>query len=316
MRRIMYHDPKLGKEFRPSEQYWEKIIDAYHLNRNEFGINFVGKNLDANSTTNDTTDYSSFPSFLFTPEQMNEIDKMVLTEEEQELLGLETIYSFCPSKRSAYIYSYESKGDLDNPILKHLPYEYVRKTGTFRVLNLHKALLGKLSSTRLFVIDYLSKHPNVLFDVHRLSDLSIKELCVYIDCYTELQKIAKFLLEIEDEGQKYLVSHTMNNGEWARIPSESSEYLNTGYCYPCREIKSKFPRYFFVEFEESSEKDYLAAKQRYKEELDFYHQHESMFDCAPTAPPYQGKAYIVMTEDGRKLLDWYKRILEISKNNT
>ena len=80
---------------------------------------------------------SLFPDFLFPDDVIGKIKNIRLTADEQELLGLETIYG---SAKCNY--------DNESDNLPALPYEYVRRVGAFHIIGLNDSLSNKICGFR------------------------------------------------------------------------------------------------------------------------------------------------------------------------
>ena len=110
--------------------------------------------------------YCDFPYFLYPNEIISEVkEKFVLTQEEQELLGLEILYKLDLKTEGANLCEFNGTV-VSNSELSFLPYEYVKQHGAFNVLNIHDKLIEKLGPYRDFVVKCIRKYPNDLFSIY------------------------------------------------------------------------------------------------------------------------------------------------------
>lgn len=131
--------------------------------------------------------YCDFPYFLYPNEIISEVkEKFVLTQEEQELLGLETLYKL--DLKTEGVNSYE-----------FLPYEYVKQHGVFNVLNIHDKLIEKLGPYRDFVIKCIRKNPNDLFSIHSLSPEEHLELLKLMGKDTHYLSFVEIIDKIQND---------------------------------------------------------------------------------------------------------------------
>lgn len=283
---------KWEKDQLPTAQFWGIIIKTYGLNEREFGEKIVVASSSKDSAEKE--EEPAFPSFLFSKSQLEELEKMVLTEEEQELLGLECLYGTESSV--------DREGNTKPNVLpQNLPYEYIKKMNPFRVRQLHQSLEEKLGRNRAFVIEYLTKHPRFLFDIYKLSSEGIKELCLFIryktigftNCHLDnLEIIYTALKEFENNDESFLIAESDNHTQFLLDSLQNSLFTQNN---SNKNLVSKYPQYIHVENRESTDNQYLRRKE-YEKSFEHY-DHVSYRLCA----------YATITEEGRQLLSWCKQ---------
>lgn len=250
---------------------------------------------------------NSFPDFLFPKKILKKVKRLVLTKEEQEFLGLLTFYEpetkvigRSKEKECGGYDEYKTKYNLD--IIEynkysHLPYEYVEKKGTFNIMALDKSLSKKIKHFRKFIIKYIMKNPDKIFDVNNLARKDYKKLCKhiqyemyddeweeYILCslYDFLKSTVKLLQVIkEDEGSTPVAVSTYTYEQvWNTI-----------------EDKEVFLSDLYADYITIIEKEWDDEK---------YLQKNGGAVLDKDNPDYRATKYATMTEKGQKLLEWFE----------
>lgn len=287
----------------PDIAHWPAILEQLNLSRDEFFEHYE------NTALPDAEEGSvpSFPDFLFPDNMVNQIKMMKLTADEQELLGLEELYSATYNTDGAYKLKVTKTGSLPT-----LPYEYVRRVGAFHIMNLSDSLHKKIGEHRNYVIAQIKTNPEKLFDVFKCSAVQLLHLCdeIEVDYYgdyrhhynwgTELKNILKLLECIADADNSLVIAEADKNywpSYWRKRDNYSSFAKN---------IESHSEQWMKIVEKESENPDYLEAKEKYEKDKRFYEEHASMMDHAPVPPEYHGTKNVEMTERGQQLLAWYK----------
>lgn len=292
------------KETLPDKNHWPAILEQLNLSREEFFEHYE------NTALPDAEEGSvpSFPDFLFPDNMVNQIKMMKLTADEQELLGLEELYSATYNMDEDYRFKVTKTGSLPT-----LPYEYVRRVGAFHIMNLSDSLHKKIGEHRNYVIAQIKMKSEKPFDIFKCSAVQLLHLCdeievdYYNDCRhhhynwgTELRNIIK-LLECIADADNSLVIAEANNNHWTNNWKEYDNYSSFA-----ESIESHSEQWMKIVEKESENPDYLEAKEKYEKDKRFYEEHASMMDHAPVPPEYHGTKNVEMTERGQQLLAWYK----------
>lgn len=292
------------KKTLPDISHWPAILEQLNISRKEFLEHYENTALPAEEEGN----VSSFPDFLFPDNMVNQIKIMRLTADEQELLGLEELYSATYNMDGAYRFQVRKTG-----FSPTLPYEYVRRVGAFHIMNLSDSLHKKIGEHRNYVIAQIKTNPEKLFDVFKCSAVQLLHLCddIKINYYsnsadraynwgTELRNILK-LLECIADADNSLVIAEANKNCWPSYWKELDNYSSFA-----KSIESHNEQWMKIVEKESENPDYLEAKEKYEKDKRFYEEHASMMDHAPVPPEYHGTKNVEMTERGQQLLAWYK----------
>lgn len=301
------------KKTLPDISHWPAILEQLNISRKEFLEHYE------NTALPDAEEGSvpSFPDFLFPDNMVNQIKMMKLTADEQELLGLEELYSVTYNTDGAYKLKVTKTGSLPT-----LPYEYVRRVGAFHIMNLSDSLHKKIGEHRNYVIAQIKTNPEKSFDVLKCSAVQLLELCDnitlerekvdYWGCRvnepyslgSEVRNIVKLLERIADADNSLVIAETNKNHnkhseyeDWVQC-NDYSSYID-GITFHDRRLTK-------IVKKESQNPDYLEAKEKYEKDKRFYEEHASMMDHAPVPPKYQGTKNVEMTERGQQLLAWYK----------
>ena len=292
------------KETLPDKNHWPAILEQLNLSREEFFEHYE------NTALPDAEEGSvpSFPDFLFPDSMVSQIKMMKLTADEQELLGLEELYSVTYNTDGAYKLKVTKTGSLPT-----LPYEYVRRVGAFHIMNLSDSLHKKIGERRNYVIAQIKTNPEKLFDVFKCSAEQLLRLCdeikvdYYNDCRhhhynwgTELRNTIK-LLECIADADNSLVIAEADKDYWPSYWRERDNYSSFA-----KSIESHSEQWMKIVEKESENPDYLEVKEKYEKDKRFYEEHASMMDRAPVPPEYHGTKNVEMTERGQQLLAWYK----------
>lgn len=289
----------------PDKNHWETIIKQLKLSKEDF-IKYY-----ANAILPEEKTYlpKPFPDFLYPEKLLDKIKKLRLTADEQELLGLETIYG-----------GYEVKEDHSFTVsfsttLPHLPYDYIRRMGAFNAMNLHDSLIRKTDGYRDYIIKHIKAQPDdEPFDIIKCSPEQLLDLCNFISVehkhayygkaenyYAYIMRVIELLDELERNNGSETVAVCKGDYHfptWNKLPN-----YNTFFDYN-NEIKYK-PYICLVE-RECQDKEYVESKEKYERDKLFYEEHSSMIDHAPEKPKFKGTRDIEITNTGQQLLDWYQ----------
>lgn len=292
------------KKTLPDISHWPAILEQLNLSKEEFFEHYENTALP----DEEEGSVSSFPDFLFPDNMVNQIKMMKLTADEQELLGLEGLYSATYNMNKYHEFKTTETGSLSI-----LPYEYVRRVGALHVMNLSDSLHKKIGGYRNYVIAQIKMKPEKPFDIFKCSAVQLLHLCdeievdYYNDCRhhhynwgTELRNIIK-LLECIADADNSLVIAEANNNHWTNNWKEYDNYSSFA-----ESIESHSEQWMKIVEKESENPDYLEAKEKYEKDKRFYEEHASMMDHAPVPPEYHGTKNVEMTERGQRLLAWYK----------
>lgn len=292
------------KDILPDKNYWSDIIKVYSLNKEEFFFN-----LSSFIPSEVLSIVPSFPYFLFPSECINTLKNLNLTEEEQELLGLEMIYYTDFETRGEFHFTINSKTPLS-----FLPYEYLKDVGAFRVFRIYESLNKKLGSYKEFVIKWLIRHPEELFNLDKLNineiftlSSSFKQPSHYNakEYYGEIRKtltdsINELIQKVRHIGdldeQKLFVRNLSLDKN-----SDQIDWLD------CFVRDSYFSKYITEQIEEDNEEEYKRQLVKYERDLAFYKEHKTMLDKPPVPPQKIMAKYAVLTETGKKVYAWYKQ---------
>ena len=293
---------KWEKDTLPDKSMWAQIIKVYKLDQQEFLTNY-GESAIPKEEIEDDGEQTDFPAFLFPADILPEIQELVLTREEQELLGLEALYQTNSFKMNSNIGLF-SLVPHENSI--GLPYEYVKSKGAFRIMALHDSLTQKLSDYRDYCITEIKANPDAVFNINNCSKEQILDLCRCItitvgrqqkNLYETLAYDIEELRFIDENPQPMVVSRynprnrSMLGDKWenekiySRISKVSSGFLT------------------IVE-KESDAPEYLELKAQYEKDMEFYKEHQNMMDHEPVKPLYNGYKEAVITEAGHRFLEW------------
>lgn len=297
---------KWEKDTLPDKSMWAQIISVYKLDKSEFLMNY-GESAIPKAEAAEGSPDSEFPEFLIPEEKLAAVKELVLTKDEQELLGLEALYQSNSYKVNGSLGIF-SLSPHENSI--GLPYEYVKGKGAFRVMALHDSLTKKLSDYREYVISQIKKDPETVFNINNCTKEQLLDLfrCMTYGSGRQQKNLYDSLaydleeLRFIDESEKPVVvsrynpkSRNVLGDKWeneknySRITKVSSAFL---------EIIER----------ESEDEDYVAMKEQYEKDMAFYMEHQNMMDHEPARPPYYGYKEAVITEAGQKFLEWAKDI--------
>lgn len=292
------------KKTLPDISHWPAILEQLNISRKEFLEHYENTALPDEEEGN----VSSFPDFLFPDNMVNQIKMMRLTADEQELLGLEELYSATYNMDRDYGFKVRKTG-----FSPTLPYEYVRRVGAFHIMNLSDSLHKKIGEHRNYVIAQIKTNPEKLFDVFKCSAVQLLHLCdeIEVDYYngcrhhhynwgTELRNTIRLLECIADADNSLIIAEADEN----YLPSNWKERDN--YSSFAESIESHSEQWMKIVERESENPDYLEAKEKYEKDKRFYEEHASMMDHAPVPPKYHGTKNVEITERGQQLLAWYK----------
>lgn len=286
------------KKTLPDISHWPVIIEQLNISREEFLKHYENTALPDEEEGN----VSSFPDFLFPDNMVNRIEIMKLTADEQELLGLEELYSVTYNMNGDYRFKVTKTGSLPT-----LPYEYVRRVGAFHIMNLSDSLHKKIDGYRDYVIAQIKTNPEKPFDIFKCSAVQLLHLCDDIEYHTynwgtELRNVLKLLERIADADNSLVIAETNKDytgwfDQWKNRDNYSSFV---------KSVEFHNEQWMKIVEKESKNPDYLEAKEKYEKDKRFYEEHASMMDHAPAPPRYHGTKNVEMTERGQQLLAWYK----------
>ena len=295
---------KWEKDTLPDKSMWAQIIKVYKLDQAEFLMNY-GESAIPKEEAEPEAGESNFPAFLFPQEKLAELQGLVLTKDEQELLGLEALYQ-------SNSYKVNGSGGIFS-LVPHensigLPYEYVKGKGAFRVMAIHDSLVRKLSEYRDYVISQVKANPDVTFNINNCTKEQYKELfrCITYSVGRQ-QKNLYETLAFDIEELRY-VDEANGPVIIARYNPRSRNVLGDKW-----ESDKAFARITkvsscFMEIVERESEDpaYLELKEQYNKDMEFYTEHRNMIDHEPTRPLYNGYKEAVITEAGKRFLEWAK----------
>lgn len=293
---------KWEKDTLPDKSMWAQIISVYKLDQSEFLMNYGESAIPKAEITEGESD-SEFPAFLIPEDKLPGITSLILTKDEQELLGLEALYQSNTYKVNGSLGIF-SLAPHENSI--GLPYEYVKTKGSYRVMALHDSLIKKLSDYRDYVIGRIKEEPDTLFNINNCSKEQLLELfkCVSVGNGRQQKSLYETLaydieeLRYVNEAEKPVVvsrynpkSRNVLGDKWeneknySRLTKVSENFL---------EIVER----------ESEDPDYVALKEQYEKDMEFFREHQNMMDHEPARPLYYGYKEAVITEAGHKFLEW------------
>lgn len=293
---------KWEKDTLPDKSMWAQIIRTYKLDQQEFLTNYGESAIPKDEFPKEDNE-TDFPVFLFPQDKLAQIQELILTREEQELLGLEALYQSNSYKVNSNI-GIISLVPHENSL--GLPYEYVKSKGAFKVMALHDSLTSKLGEYRDYVISQIKVDPNTVFNINNCSKEQLLELCRCVtynvgrqqkNLYETLAYDIEELRFIDEMPVPMIVSRYNprnrsvlgdkweNEKTYSSIAKVSSCFLN------------------IVE-RESDAPEYVAMKLQYEKDMEFYREHQNMIDHEPIRPLYNGYKEAVITDAGRKFLDW------------
>lgn len=292
---------KWEKDTLPDKSMWAQIINVYKLDQGEFLMNYGESAIP--KAEPEEVENSEFPDFLIPADKLSQVRELVLTKEEQELLGLEALYQSNSYKLTGSLGLF-SMVPHENSI--GLPYEYVKGKGSFKVMALHDSLVKKLSAYRDYVIGQVKNEPEVVFNINNCSKQQLLELfrCITVGSGRQQKNLYETLAyDIEElkyvnespapvivsrynpKSRNVLGDKWENEKNYARLNKVSSSFL---------EIVER----------ESEEEEYVAVWEQYEKDMEFYREHQNMIDHEPARPLYNGYKEAVITEAGRKFLEW------------
>ncbi len=323
---------KWESDTRPERIFCNAVIRAYRLDRDEFARKFLD---DIAPLPKVDGPDREFPDFLFSLVQWKSIHNMILTEEEQDLFGMELIYGGRVPEYTGTVKDEFNKGGKQEiqltakelTPLANLPYDYVKSIGTFRLLGIHNSLWKKIASNKEFVARYLIKHNAAeLFDYRKLEQDDIITL-LGRDRMKKLGEVVKLLKVAEANDGQTIVARKIekptfvNSVDSDTIVWELTEgavglvegknlqpfqrgtyyrrYLATNYA-----VGSALPEYFQIRNKlGDDDPEYLAAYADYQEKLNSGQE-------LPPMPVIRDCLYAELTESGKKLLSWWKENVE------
>ena len=266
----------------------------------------------------------NFPYFLLPNNCRDLVEKLNLTEEEHELLGLEILYCEEPTPQTR----------CSKP-LRFLPFSYVEKHGSFKVMHMHETLVEKMGPYKDCITQFSIANPSKIFSLSDADDDAVLAFTKHIP-YSPANTIGQPISFYEVIANSIVAIERMTHIENKKIPIYTTQSYNDGtgktfwkpvgdgekYAYrnninfgviqSTRDehfvISDIFSEYFFIEKVESNSPEYLQQLDKYKHDLDFYQSHANMLNQPPTQPDFMGTLYLVLNEKGAELYEWYLTI--------
>lgn len=219
-------------------------------------------------------------------------EKYNLDEEELRLLGILSYYD-------------------------QMPYEYVSEVGIFKAQHLRARLDKKISPVLRFKItDYMTEYPdNTVFEIEKMDCKSFVKMFGIFDLveredemlslkdYIETAiTVINFVKENNDNllmGTKTIDGYT-SEVRW-EIMSEHKELF--------KDIVNYFNEFVSLDFEESTDEEYLKAWQQFRDDLDYRATTGKFRDNIPVEPKKKGFVYARLTNKGQNFLNWYNNYI-------
>ena len=295
---------KWEKDTLPDKSMWAQIIKIYKLDQSEFLMNYGDSAIPKEEPQEAESD-STFPEFLIPYDKLSQIQALVLTRDEQELLGLEALYQSNSYKVSGNlgVFSFVPH---ENSI--GLPYEYVKSKGAFKVMALHDSLTGKLSEYRDYVIGQIKADPDTIFNINNCSKGQLLELFKCINMGSGRQSKNLYEVLAYDIEELRYIDEAAEPVVVARYNPKAKTVLGVGDKWENERSFARIAKVSdsFIEIveKESDDEIYLAQKEQYEKDMAFYSEHQNMMDHEPAKPLYQGNRIATITEAGRKFLEW------------
>lgn len=244
----------------------------------------------------------NFPDFLFPEDKLESVKRLKLTAQEQELFGLMLIYG------KTYWDTYDFDGYGYGMGRCGLPYEYVKEVGAFNIMNIEGSLISKIGWKDIkTVISIIRDNPNEVLDISKASPSRLLELCktfkkrgeesfgnrCYEFNYTWYDKIianVKLLNMIDESGDKLVLHYWDSNGHYTYKRSREFNFFDGAWLdSSCKDLYCKITRY--KDNIESFHFDTNSKEYEYEK----YHSQTPLITVAE------------MTEQGKQLLDWYRK---------
>ena len=298
------------KKTLPDKLYWEDLIKVLNLSKEKF-MKLYGDN--AVSELPKQVDYKPniFPDFLFPEQYLKKIKNLILTEGEQELLGLKEIYKSD--------ISYEDSKFTFNNELAILPYDFIKKHNPFNVINLDDSLYDKLKGfDKNIIIQCILDNPNEVFDINKCSPKHLLKICSsfeisHFDFYFSKDEIIKKITSYFDwknlQGWRYndypwrtweeFINHTIITLK--QIDNHNGKFI----------IAQRTPKYKeYNDTWDNGSWEFDEHFETYIKELYFdYIDYKEEIISKKEYPLKISVGYIEMTEKGKKLFNWYKENL-------
>ena len=289
-----------------------RIAEVYKVNYEEFW-SFYAEEMMPRKKTKEKCD---FPFFLFSDEEGKKIASLYLDTREQELLGMEYLYSQ-PHNISGQInmdekfsYSCDLLSMQTHP-LSNIPYQYIKEHGAFNTVALYNGLTTKLGLYKDVVVKYLVEHPQEIFDVS-----TIESADIYNFFKPDVLNVLHLLIDIfENNFTKDKVAIYCNENN-AILPVydmylEENIYraIDKEICEKKMSITDKMrkniykilEKQFFVEdYIIEFPHNYSTIDELYKS-IKFKKWYSKYFKISKS----EDTIYFSATEDGRKLYEWY-----------
>lgn len=312
------------KNILPDKNFWNIIIDIYKLDKNEFIITHGNSVIPQN---NIIFQKREIPKYLFLDEDLEIIKNLVLTEDEQELLGLMMIYDnttyhtsweeIKDTKQYGFV-NIPNKDYIPNSKFSNLPYEYVKNMGSFKIISLYNQLITKLDKYKNLVIKYLTNNYNQVFDIGNLSDSELLEFSKCTDVKKHISVIDELTNEeiqvLYDKVQVYRLTERndytqytiekFGKYEYKQIEDSKVGFLNDNW-YKLYEVAKKCPKY--IKIIQEQDENYIKEKQQYKEDIMRYMDDDKDIVYKPPQKPREIiNEYITLTEEGKQLVKLLK----------
>lgn len=286
-----------------------RIAETYKVNYDEFW-SFYAEEMMPRNNVKDKVD---FPYFLFSDEKGKEIASLYLDTREQELLGLEYLYSQPNiifgevNMDNKFAYSCDLSSKQNSP-LSTIPYQYIKEHGVFNTVALHNDMSKKIGKYKDIIIEYLIRHPYDIFDT---TTIEANEL--YLMFKPELTNVLNVLIKLSSRDNKctlYTFDETRPFNEYDVCAQNSTEQeaiyfvrqIKKEIDYELQEIiVDKFMDGFSIEgfiIDKIRETDDI--NELYKS-IEFKEWYKKYFIITKD----DTDIYISMSDEGKKLLDWY-----------
>ena len=306
-------------------QNWEKyqipsgrenlrlIMETYRVNYDEFWSFYA----EAMPPQKNVKKKQKFPYFMFSEEEGKAIASLYLDNREQELLGLEYLYSH-PQNITGHINMIgnmpcECSMVSQNPnILSTIPYEYIKEHGVFATIELHNKMMQKLGKYKNNAIQYLCEHPHDIFDT---STMDSWEIYRYFN--PELLAVLLLMKEINNTGKMEIFGFVPDSETSSAIMPTYDTMLESWQSQTLSEVlENKYTPsnndktdYLFKKYMlngniiEKIDENYSDIDLLYKK-IKFRQWYKKYFYLTKD----KNSIWISMTETGKKLYDWYKNV--------
>ena len=290
-----------------------KIADAYKVNYEEFWSFYAEEMIPRKNVR----EKKEFPYFLFSDEQGKEIASLYLDVREQELLGLEFLYSQ-PNHISGQLdmddkFSMECnlKSIQTNP-MSYMPYQYIKEHGAFNTISLYNNMCKKLGKYKSIVIEYLIKHPDEIFDTTTIDSTELYKMFK-----PKLASLLNLLKAISENNGKKMIFCT-NDSFGPTFDYDIVADYEIDEIIRCNDAKvrkltreehkifrEKLQEYFFIDETIIVSVDIKInnVAETYKSiKLDDWYGKYLTISCDKSS------IFFSMSDEGKKLLEWYNTV--------